>query len=131
MFKYLKGSTTEDFDNASEDYPFESCADSPNCAIHSVDFALPAKDVWSAARIAIQKLSPIEAEYNSEFFKIDAVFRIPLFGFKDDVKIIVRDTKEKHSILFIKSWSRTGYSDLGVNRRRIKRILSAINHKLS
>jgi uncharacterized protein (DUF1499 family) len=45
-----------------------------------------------------------------------------LFGFVDDVEFFVDDTEKK---IHVRSASRLGYSDLGVNRRRVERIRQA------
>lgn len=50
-----------------------------------------------------------------------------LLGFVDDVEFLFDDsTKTVH----FRSASRTGYSDLGVNRRRMERIRSLVEGKL-
>ena len=46
-------------------------------------------------------------------------FKSRIFGFVDDVDIIVDDREKK---IHFRSASRIGYSDFGVNRRRIKTI---------
>ncbi len=75
-------------------------------------------------------MNPHELQVGSESFQIDAVYRIPLFGFKDDVKLLVQPDGDERSILHLKSASRVGYSDLGVNRRRVNRILKRINTEI-
>ena len=59
--------------------------------------------------------------------RIDAVFNT--WRFKDDVQIVV-EAHEGGSIFFIKSASRTGKSDLGVNKRRVKGIIKALTDRL-
>ena len=49
-------------------------------------------------------------------------FRSAVFRFVDDVEFLV-DTREKN--IHFRSASRMGYSDLGVNRRRMERIRAA------
>lgn len=75
-------------------------------------------------------MGAIEIQSDSENGMIHAVFRIPIFGFKDDVNIAVEQSAAGHSILHIRSASRTGYSDLGVNRRRVNRIFNNLQQKL-
>ena len=82
-------------------------------------------------RSSMNRISPYKVEFNSHSLQIDAVFRIPVFGFKDDVQIIIKPMDSERSILYIKSASRIGRSDLGVNRRRIKRILSVTHQQIS
>jgi uncharacterized protein (DUF1499 family) len=57
--------------------------------------------------------------------RISYVTTIPVVGFKDDVDIEVLST-ETGSTLAIFSRSRVGYSDLGVNRKRVQKLLSAL-----
>lgn len=53
------------------------------------------------------------------------VATVPVFGFKDDVDIVVLPSGEG-STLAIYSRSRVGYSDFGVNRKRVQKILAAL-----
>jgi uncharacterized protein (DUF1499 family) len=50
---------------------------------------------------------------------IHATFKSVLFGFVDDVEFSFDDQKK---IINVRSASRTGYSDLGVNRKRVEEI---------
>ena len=50
---------------------------------------------------------------------IHAEFTSRLFRFVDDVEFCFDDD---HKTIHLRSASRTGYSDLGVNRKRIERI---------
>lgn len=130
LITYFYGSTPDDFDQVVDIHPFEPCPDSPNCTYHSVKFEVDTLKLFETVTSSLNQLSPYKVECNSQSLQIDAVFRIPIFGFKDDVKIFVKPDKSDGSILHIKSSSRIGESDLGVNRRRIKRILSAINQQI-
>ena len=59
--------------------------------------------------------------------RIDAVFNA--WRFKDDVSIAI-EVYEKGSVFFIRSASRKGRYDLGVNKRRVKGILKSIEDRL-
>ena len=107
--------------------PFSPCPDTPNCVIHAIEFDLPANQLFDTAQITLEKMNAHRIQVDLQSFQIDAVFRMVVFGFKDDVKLRVRPDSEKRSILHIKSFSRVGYSDLGVNRRRVKKIIKGIN----
>jgi uncharacterized protein (DUF1499 family) len=48
-----------------------------------------------------------------------------LFRFVDDVEFLLDADQQ---VIHVRSASRIGYSDLGVNRRRIERIRSAFNN---
>jgi len=72
------------------------------------------------------KIKVVEANY------IRAEFTSRVFRFVDDVEFYFPDTKSKKRIIHVRSASRIGHSDLGVNRKRIEQIRSkfkAINNK--
>ncbi len=57
---------------------------------------------------------------------IRAEFFSKIFRFVDDVEFYFHKTKSRELIIHVRSASRVGYSDLGVNRKRIERIRSKI-----
>ncbi len=59
-------------------------------------------------------------------FTIEAVDTSLLFGFKDDVVIRISSHKEAGSLVDVRSMSRQGKSDLGVNAKRIQALLDQI-----
>lgn len=131
IITYLFGSTPDDFDQADGHHPFEPCPESPNCTYHSVLFQDQAGQLLDDVVLAMDRISPYKIEVDSQSLQIEAVFRIPVLGFKDDIKISIKPYEKGGSILYIKSSSRIGESDLGVNRRRIKRIISIIKQQIS
>jgi uncharacterized protein (DUF1499 family) len=64
-------------------------------------------------------LVKIEAQY------IHAEFRSMIFQFVDDVEFYFPSEK---SIIHVRSASRMGYYDFGVNRRRVERLRSAFEN---
>lgn len=127
LMSILTGSLPSDFQKQTDQpHPFEPCPGSPNCIIHSIEYAIPQSDAYSIVKEAIKKMEPHQLYEDSEKFRIDAVFRIPLFGFKDDVEIEVHKMDESKSVVHIKSASRVGYGDLGVNSRRVKRFFNHV-----
>lgn len=124
----LKGSETGDIESDTDQHPFAPCSASPNCIIVSKIFQLEAQELYSDTRKALDQMKPHEVEIDSQSLQIKAVFRIPVFLFKDDMAITITD--EKQSILHIKSSSRVGHGDLGVNRRRVQKLLSLLNNHL-
>ena len=116
--------------NTNSAMPLEPCPDSPNCHIESNSFDLPSDSLFQNIETVIKEMGVIEFQSDAENGTIHAVFRIPIFGFKDDVNIAVEQDSAGHSALHIRSASRVGYSDLGVNRRRVNRILKKLNQKL-
>lgn len=55
----------------------------------------------------------------AEIDYIHVTYRSALFGFVDDVEFSFDDQRK---VIDVKSASRTGYSDLGVNRKRVEEI---------
>ncbi len=55
----------------------------------------------------------------AEIDYIHATFKSALFGFVDDVEFSFDDQRK---VIDVRSASRTGYSDLGVNRKRVEEI---------
>ena len=128
LLSVLTGSVPSDFEKQTDQtHPFEPCPSSPNCIIHSVEFDITEADLFSKAQDVIEIMNPYEFSVDVDSFRIDAVFRIPVFGFKDDVEIVVQKTADAKSVLHIKSASRVGYGDLGVNSRRVKRFFNNLN----
>ena len=113
--------------NATNDR-LSPCPKSPNCVSslsedksHYVEH-LTYKATLEEARERL--ISAINSMKRSEIVTaetnyIHATFRSALFAFVDDVEFSF-DDQEK--IINVRSASRTGYSDLGVNRKRIEEI---------
>ncbi|MBC7750127.1 MAG: DUF1499 domain-containing protein [Candidatus Saccharibacteria bacterium] len=57
---------------------------------------------------------------------LNAEFTSKIFHFVDDVEFYFPDTKSKEISIYVRSASRLGYSDLGVNRERIEMIRSKL-----
>ncbi len=109
--------------------PLPECPDSPNCIRTQQVFDAGVEKVF-------EYLSQIFEEDAHEFdikdpkrIQIHAVYRIPVFGFKDDVNVIL-DEKEGKTMVYIRSASRIGEYDLGVNKRRVYNILNKLQTKI-
>jgi uncharacterized protein DUF1499 len=70
------------------------------------------------------------AEANPSQWRIEAVDTSALFGFKDDIVVLIR-SDASGSRLDIRSASRVGHSDLGVNAARIRKFLARLNQSQS
>jgi uncharacterized protein (DUF1499 family) len=104
------------------------CPDSPNCVSsqakdekHRMDpigYAGPMDQAKQRllAVIASMKRTRVQ-EDRGEY--IHAVFTSRIFRFKDDVEFVFDD---KNKLIHFRSASRVGYSDLGVNRKRMEEI---------
>lgn len=71
---------------------------------------------WSRSQIMVADDHYIRAEFTSRVFR-----------FVDDVEFYYPDTKSKETIMHVRSASRAGILDFGVNRRRIEKIRREIN----
>ncbi len=109
--------------------PLPACPDSPNCVLTEREYNFEALVIYNAFREVLTDIA-FEASFTeSQELRINAVFKIPIFGWKDDV-VIQLTKKDNKTTAYIRSASREGYSDLGVNKRRVKNILSKVDHKL-
>lgn len=59
--------------------------------------------------------------------RIEAVDTTIWFGFKDDIAIRVRPTPSGSSLIDLRSASRVGVGDLGVNAKRVRQFVRAFN----
>lgn len=101
------------------------CPSSPNCVSsdaadpdHHVDpfrLAVPEPVGWQAAREAVLRL-PRTRIVGETGDSLHAECRSALFGFVDDLELQLR---RDAAVIAVRSASRTGWYDLGVNRRRV------------
>ncbi len=112
--------------------PLPECPESPNCFRASYAFNDDIDEVFTAAKNALEDKGAhqIDIVKDTTVTKIDAVFKIPVFGWLDDVAIEMENNNES-SVLHIRSSSREGYWDIGVNKRRVKKIIKGIQKELN
>lgn len=117
-----------------------ACPDSPNCVSTQAPrddarhYLAPLRwpggialgDVLDAVAAVLRQEPRTRVEERSDV-GIVATARSRVFGFVDDV-VIVAD--EATRTLHLRSASRVGYGDLGVNRRRGERLLDALAERL-
>lgn len=126
---FLSGSRPDQLKQAENvKNPLPPCPDSPNCVRLSKGFSRPPAQLFESARKALRQMGPVGLRMESESRQIDAVFKI--FIYKDDFAVQTEATDESSGFVHIRSSSRTGYSDLGVNRRRVKRFLRLLKKQL-
>lgn len=114
-----------------------SCPDSPNCAssqavdtrhaVAPLSFNGDPQHAWDVLKTVVLK------QKRTRIIRIDdhylqAECRSLVFRFVDDLEFLLV-TKEQ--LIHVRSASRTGYSDLGVNRRRVERIRREFTELLS
>ncbi|MGD8396554.1 MAG: DUF1499 domain-containing protein [Candidatus Eiseniibacteriota bacterium] len=105
------------------------CPSSPNCvtsgaAADSSHRMEPWQYEGPAAVARERLLAIIRATRGTRVIETDgsyiaAEFRTPVFGFVDDVEFLIDGDRRQ---IHFRSASRLGYSDLGVNRRRMERL---------
>lgn len=103
--------------------PLPACPGTPNCVRQSHIYAQLPDTLFAQAVLALDALRPIAATIDYDARTVDAVFRV--FLFKDDVSLIV-EPHAQGAVLHIRSASRLGKSDLGVNQRRIQRFFGTL-----
>lgn len=106
------------------------CPDSPNCvsslSTDKAHFIKPLHYAGSLADARQRLINILQSTKRVRLAKIEpqyihAEFRSVVFQFVDDVEFYFPSDK---AIVHIKSASRTGYYDFGVNRRRVERLRS-------
>lgn len=127
------GSRPSDISSIDEsivENPLPPCPNSPNCIRITKKIERPTDVAWQAALDAINNIDPENIDLSRDQWKIDSVFRV--FFFRDDMAIRLTETGDSQgtSYLHIRSASRTGYSDLGVNTRRVRAFLSELERLL-
>ena len=113
---------------AQSSSPLPPCPSSPNCERVSRPFPVAPDALFSAAQRALATLSPVALDVRPDAYRLHAVYRVALL-FNDDVDVAVT-AGEDRSWLHIRSASRVGYSDLGVNARRVDRFFDALGDEL-
>jgi uncharacterized protein (DUF1499 family) len=111
-----------------------ACPNSPNCLssesdsassrIEPLTFHGPPEKAWSDLKETIRELGgKIQEEHEGYLW---TTFTSRLFRFVDDVEFRMVSTG---GMIHVRSGSRVGYSDLGVNRRRVERLRTIFNQK--
>jgi uncharacterized protein (DUF1499 family) len=107
-----------------------ACPTSPNCvssgaedsqhAIRPIEFSGDPADAWRAARAAVTALPRTPIVYEANGY-LHAESRSALFRYVDDLELQLR---AEGRTIAIRSASRVGFSDMGVNRDRVERLRS-------
>lgn len=114
------------------------CSDKPNCVCseykddsqHYINpLIIPDNNTDDALAILKTIVREMDGKIQNESDRyFSASFSSALFGFVDDLE--VRLDSKKH-IIHLRSASRVGYSDRGVNKKRIKLIKKRFNQTIS
>ena len=109
------------------------CPDKPNCVTSETGGAiregqsirpltLGRPDQWQDLANIIERQGGEVIEHSEDYLR--AEFRSRLFRFVDDLEVRLDDDK---TTLHIRSGSRSGTSDLGVNRKRVEALRERLN----
>lgn len=112
-------------DNGEEQYldenPLSQCPNSPNCVRISKYFKDIRPDQLMISVVTVlHKMKPAVMNPDTENRTVKSVFNV--FIFKDDFEIAITEY-EDGAILHVRSSSRVGYGDLGVNKFRMNKFL--------
>ncbi len=112
-----------------------TCPTSPNCVssdasdaghqIPPLQLHAPADRVWQMSEEAVSALPRTHIVTTTPDY-LHAECRSALFGFVDDLELHLRPNE---GIIAVRSASRLGYSDFGVNRRRIETLRKLLIHQ--
>ncbi len=113
----------------------QPCPGSPNCVLsqdadekHSIAplaYTGSREQIFPLVRdlvTAMDRVTLVSEDKNYLRFE----FRTKIFGFVDDVEFLFAD----EPLIHVRSASRTGYSDLGVNRKRVEQIRKQLDEAL-
>ena len=112
--------------------PLKPCPASPNCvnsdatgALHGIDPLRPTGELTSAWEALI---SHLERQPNTKIIVrqpdyLAAEYRTRYLRFVDDVEF---EQRPAEGVIAMRSASRVGFSDLGVNRRRLEKLRAAL-----
>jgi uncharacterized protein (DUF1499 family) len=111
------------------------CPTSPNCVssdaldpshrVAPFEFRGPPAEAWQAAREAVAALPRTQIVSETDSY-LHAECTSKLFGFIDDLELHLRPDR---SLIAVRSASREGYTDLGVNRRRLAQLRSELQRR--
>lgn len=112
-----------------------ACPDRPNCvcsdaadSIHSINplkFTLPSDQVWAAVRAAALSLPRTKVlDETEDYLHVECLSA--LLGFVDDLELHLRP---QNGLVAVRSASRLGYRDFGVNRKRVERLRTILSEQ--
>lgn len=117
-------------------HQLKECPDSPNCVstqteqkskkMDPITFALGPEEVKKIIKNVVESFPRTALESESTHY-LHFTFKSRIFGFTDDVEFVL-DPKDK--LVHFRSASRTGYSDMGVNKERMTEIGNGIKQAL-
>ena len=111
------------------------CPASPNCVCSEAcdqqhlappfRLKLPAAEAWEAVKQMVQQLPRTRIITQTDAY-LHAECSSAVFGFVDDLELYLRPTD---NIIAVRSASRLGYSDFGVNRKRVENLRARLRQQ--
>ncbi len=111
------------------------CPASPNCVssdardsdhqVAPLQLAVPAAEAWPAARDQVSGLPRTRIVSETPEY-LHAECRSALLGFIDDLELNLRSAE---GIIAVRSASRVGYADFGVNRDRVENLRTSLRNR--
>jgi uncharacterized protein (DUF1499 family) len=105
--------------------PFDPCPGTPNCHIDYIDIRLSSDKGLGLVHRTLKQMGARKVSIKKN--TIDAEFRV--FVFTDDFKVHV-DATETGCRVWVRSSSRVGESDLGVNKRRVNKFFTQMRQAI-
>jgi uncharacterized protein (DUF1499 family) len=119
------------------DSQLKPCPESPNCVstqtqqkskqMDPIPFVLDPKEVLKIIKSVAENLPNTHLEKESLSY-LHYTFKSRIFRFTDDVEFLI-DAGQK--LIHFRSASRTGYSDMGVNKKRMTEIKKTIEQAMT
>ena len=112
------------------------CPESPNCVSSQITdkkhFIQPIYFTGTRQETQARLLQILKTLQRTDIIDIQksyirVEFASKIFRFIDDVEFYFPATKTDKTIIYFRSASRLGYSDLGANRKRIEQIIQTFN----
>lgn len=108
------------------------CPPTPNCVssdagdpdhhVAAFELAVPAADAWPAVARAVEDMPrTVVVAHTDDFIHAECSSRI--FRFVDDLELQLRSAE---GVVAVRSASRLGRGDMGVNRQRVERLRGAL-----
>jgi len=109
--------------------PLPECESQWNCARMSVDLNIGAHE---AAQLVVDVIRDMHGNLTrADAMSGEAVFRIPIFGYRDDVRFVTEPKPDGGCVLHLWSKSRQGRYDIGVNGHRLRRLTRLLGYELT
>jgi uncharacterized protein (DUF1499 family) len=111
------------------------CPNKPNCVssfaddedhhIAALGIEGSPEAAWSGLWTTLEDNSRVEIVTSSDYY-IHAVYTSLIMGYRDDVEFLLLPSENE---IAVRSASRVGYGDMGVNRKRIEEIRETLSAK--